>query len=245
MKRIFTVLLVGILGVSVAFSEVRITLEELAAKVQELEAKNNELEVQLEEIKQNDGSVEVVGNDHIALQKNQWGEGFAFEFAGGTQGLYGSGMIGVIFPRIKNTISFGLRVNFNGYMGQSDAVVNGVETAFSPLALTGSLILIHSSPMLFNFIRVYGVYEVQLGYTYTPGYLTETASIYGYNLTFAALGYGGIEFYTSKWYSMFFECGGGVTKVFSDFANSKNGVQSSWNGSGFAMRFGAKVYIAE
>ncbi len=227
----------------VVSAEDSINLTDIANRIAELERRNEELQIQLEEVKI-ENSVEVFDENHISIQKNQWGEGFAFEFAGGTQGLYGSGMIGVISPRIKNTISFGLRVNFHGYMGMSEIELENSKTNFTPIALTGSFFMIHSSPMLFNFIRVYGLYELQFGYTYTPGYTNGSYSIYGYNFTFCGLAYGGVEFYTSKWYSLFIECGGGVTKVFSDIA-LKNGSDSSFDGSGFAMRFGAKVYIAE
>ncbi len=74
-----------------------------------------------------------------------------------------------------------------------------------------------SSPLFFNFIRIYGVAEFIFGYTFTDPEDNDTPETYinkyGKNFTFGALGSGGIEFYTSKWTAFFIEVGGRVINI--------------------------------
>ena len=172
----------------------------------------------------------------------QNGKDFGFEFSGGIHGLYGDWSIGVVFPKIKNIIGFGLKaIHSTTYIKQIIFYPSGLlRDKYTGMTVSGNVSMSSGSPLLFGFLRMYGIAEFSFGYSFTP---TMTNS-YGHNFTFGGFGYGGLEFYPGRWSSFFIEIGGGGSAIFGEADNPYIDENGSI-GSGFAVRAGTRIFIAK
>ena len=107
---------------------------------------------------------------------------------------------------------------------------------YSTMMISGYITLKFSSPLLFNFIRVYGVGE------FAPGFKFSAQVDLGKNIALGLTSLGGVEFYTMEWASFFIEAGGGnIFTIITD--NNKYLQDEGWTGSGFALKVGGRFYI--
>ena len=199
-----------------------------------------ELEIELEEQKRAQAESASSDKNSLLRQKEQWGKEFGFELAASLQGIYSEAVIGIVFPKIGNMFSFGLRGVFAGsitefvYFDKTDSEL----IKYSRIASGGTLWFGCGSPLLFNFIRFYGLAEAFFGTTVSFG--VE----YGPNFTFGAFGFGGIEFYTTRWSAVFIEAGGGWMNIFGAAGNVYI-EEDGWKGSGFGIKLGTRIYLAK
>jgi hypothetical protein len=228
-------------------------LSDLEKRIDALEKKNNDLEIELEETKRSiaDNTSDASGDlNKVAIQKDQWGKEFAFEFSGGLQGVYSQFNLGVVFPKIKNALVIGMGINFSASiipMISFDKTKQDINSYFYSV-VSAYFKIGGTSPLFFNFIRVYGYGELLLGARIQNQGMDLTKN--SVTLTVGGLGYGGIEFYTSRWCAMFFEAGGGYMAFFTiektddqEFKNIK--VNSESGSNGFAFNIGVKVFLAK
>jgi hypothetical protein len=254
-KIFFVILLVFITGFlhSLDSSGDSAKIDKLEKRIEALEQKNNDLEMELEETKRNiaDNSGDATGDlNKVAIQKDQWGREFAFEFSGGLSGVYTQFNVGILFPKIKNSMIIGLGVNTLVSlipMIKFDKTKDDINSYFY------SIISVYfkfggTSPLFFNFIRVYGYGEFIIG----ARIQNQEMDIYKNNVTisFGGFGFGGIEFYTSRWCAIFIEAGGGyigfVTLENENVKDIKNVKVETENGSnGFAFNIGVKIFLAK
>jgi hypothetical protein len=228
-------------------------LADLEKRIEDLEKKNNDLEIELEETKRSiaDNSGDASGDlNKVALQKDQWGKEFAFEFSGGLQGVYSQFNVGILFPKIKNSLILGLGINFSASiipMISFDRNKQDINTYFYSI-ISAYFKVGGTSPLFFNFIRVYGYGDLLIGARIQNQGMDITKNFVTFSI--GGLGYGGIEFYTSRWCAIFFEAGGGYMAFFTiekndlqEFANFKANSESGSNG--FAFNIGVRVFLAK
>jgi len=212
-------------------------------QVSSLEKKVKELEKEIDLIKRdaNDNAVE---KEQLALQKVQWGTEPGFEIFGFLQGGYSGGSIGFVFPKIQTKlvhITMGLRATYFGGFVPITVTDSDGTLYYTPMLVTGSFWMTYGSPLLFNFMKFYGGFEINVGHTFSP----TDVNRYKTNVTVGGVTFGGIEFFTSKWASVFLEVGGGPMSVITDSNNSfVKGQPNQWYGSGFMMRMGSRFFIA-
>ena len=232
LKRILTIILV-VLFVCNLFSQNDDKINELEKRLIELEKQNKELQEDVDSTKRENS------NGVTLVQKTQWGDEVCFEISGGQQGIYSQATLGIFTPRIKNFFRVGFKFNFSGsqiYLLTYKKDTNDL-IKHAPMIVGGNLVFNFSSPLLFNFMRIYGNTEFLFGWTFNG------AVNYGSNFTFGGFGYGGIEFYTSKYAALFIEAGGGSIYGFSIDKNQYI-ADNPWAGSGFGIKLGTRIYFA-
>lgn len=210
------------------------TNNEVIERLDKLEEENQKLQAELDQLKRNTGDE----NRVEFLQKDQWGREFAFESSGGIQGSFAESQISVIFPRIANTFSIGMGFIYSGNLIPHYTLgEEGIEQV-TPYMLSGALVLIHSSPLLFNFMRIYGRYEVRSGYFF------NSDAFNGGMWSIGGTGYGGIAFYTSRWTAFYIELGGGGMYKHDAGIHTNKLLTSRYSGYGFGIRAGIRVFLA-
>jgi hypothetical protein len=119
----------------------------------------------------------------------------------------------------------------------------GEAVSFHPDVVGGVLSFGGSSPLLRDTFRAYGGTDVFVGYSFTPwdSAIYGTGNLIGANVTVAALGYFGIEVFTTPSLSICLDAGGGLKTLIGDKTNAY-AVASSWLGSGFGIRVGLRFY---
>ena len=235
-KKILVCIFAGVINLFI-FSQGDEKLIELEKRVSEIEKQNKELQEDVDSSKR-DSENKKSGFDMV--QKVQWGEEASFEIAAGQQGVYSQAILGIYTPRIKNVFRMGFKTVFSSsqiYMLTYQKNTNDL-VKHSPLIISGNLSFNVSSPLFFNFIRVYGTTEFLFGWTFNP------VENYGINFSFGGFGYGGIEVYTSKYSCLFIEAGGGAIYTFNDKSNQYL-TENEWAGAGFAIRLGTRIFFAK
>jgi hypothetical protein len=173
------------------------------------------------------------------------GSGFGLELCMGMQGILSYFQLGVQFPRIKGALFFGLGARMASSL--TWATFHNLETdelvSFHPVMAAGVLSFGGSSPLVYNVLRMHGGMDLLLGYSFTPydNAIYGTGNLIGDNLSFAILGYFGIELFTAPRLSMFLDAGGGYKSMFADGSNPYV-VASGWLGSGVGLRMGLRFY---
>jgi hypothetical protein len=172
---------------------------------------------------------------------------FGFEACAGTQGILSYFQLGVVFPRLGSSALFlGVGARLASSLTWA-TFINMEDTtemvSFHPVVATGVLSFGGSSPLLFGALRMYGGFGLHLGYTFTPydSAIYGVGNLVGDNLTFAIVGYFGLELFTSRRLAVFMDAGGGYKSLFGDDGNPY-AVASSWLGSGFGFRMGLRFY---
>lgn len=175
----------------------------------------------------------------------QPGTGFGLDVSAGVQGILSYFQVGVQFPRIKGALFFGLGARMASSL--TWATFYNMETtqlvSFHPVLAAGVLSFGGSSPLVDGALRLYGGMDLLLGYSFAPydSAIYETGKLIGDNLSFAILGYFGLELFTAPRLSMFIDAGGGFKSMFGNEGNPYV-VASSWLGSGFGFRMGLRFY---
>ena len=249
-------LLIAVMLVSISmfmFSQEDKKLEELEKRIEDLEKKNNDLEIELEETKRSiaDNTGDASGDlNKVAIQKDQWGKEFAFEFSGGLQGVYSQFNLGIIFPKVKNSLILGLGINISASLipvilfDKSEQNINSYfYNIISFYMKVGG-----TSPLFFNFIRVYGYGEFIIGARIQNQEWDITKN--SVTLSFGGLGFGGIEFYTSRWVAIFLEAGGGYISFLTIEKSEKNEIKNikvdaETASNGFGFNIGVKIFLAK
>lgn len=169
-------------------------------------------------------------------QKVQWGKTVALDIAAALWGRNSLGTLAIHFPRIKNFLSFGIRGAFaSGYGPIRVKLNNNYVDLPLAMSISGGPFIITSSPLFFNFTRIYGGALVLAGRKFSP-----YGNDFGNNLSLDIAGFGGIEFYANKHHCFFIEVGGGPRLVFSDTEEGK----ASSNGGSF-FNVGSRFYLAK
>jgi hypothetical protein len=224
--------------------------KELENRLDQLEKQNNDLSLELEELKRSniDNTVDLTKTDVTpGIQKDQWGKETSFEFSAGILGAYSQARVGILFPKIKNALFMGLFFNVYASMvplmgidKSTNSVVENTKVFFTLNYRLGG-----SSPLFFNFMRVYGYGDISIA-AKVP-YNTEEFKF----RTIIAIGgslYGGVEIYTSKWLALFMESGGSYHGFFNIMYKEpfeKITINKDDSLAGFGLNFGVKVYLAK
>jgi hypothetical protein len=168
-----------------------------------------------------------------------------FEVSTGIQGIFSFFQLGILFPRINDTLFVDLKVRYMSSLTWAtyiDQDKNAVS--FHPAVIGGAVSFGGYSPLLYNCVRMYGGMELFLGYSFTPydSYLLQTGNLIGDNLTYALLGFFGLELFTSEHIALILDAGGGLKNIFGDKSNQYT-IASSWLGSGFGIKMGVRYYL--
>jgi hypothetical protein len=107
--------------------------------------------------------------------------------------------------------------------------------------LGGALAFGGASPLIREFVRAYGTFDVLLGVSFTPydSAIYQAPNLIGDNLTFVLSGHFGLEFYTAPSLSVYVEAGGGFKSLFGDRDNL-HAIASAWLGSGVSLKMGVR-----
>ena len=173
------------------------------------------------------------------------GEKVGFEVSTGIQGIMSFVQLGLLFPRADNGMFFDLKAKYMSsltwatYIDQDNKAVS-----FHPSVVGGAFSFGGYSPVFYDCVRVYGGLDVFLGYSFTPydSAIRQTGNLIGDNLTYALLGFFGLEFFTSDHISMILDAGGGFKSLIGDRSN-QYAIASSWLGSGFGIKMGIRYYL--
>jgi hypothetical protein len=173
------------------------------------------------------------------------GSGFGLEASAGMQGALSFYQLGVLFPKINDRLFINLSARLASSLTWATFVDydSGDSVSFHPMVAAGVLSCGGMSPMLYDAVRVYGGTDLMLGYSFMPydSAIYGVPNLIGDNLTFAVLGYFGLEFFTAPRLSVFVDAGGGFKSMFADDGNLYV-IASAWLGSGFAFRMGVRFY---
>lgn len=171
--------------------------------------------------------------------------GIGFEVSTGIQGIMSFVQLGILLPRINNTLFIDLKVKYMSsltwatYIDQDSNAVS-----FHPAVIGGAVSFGGYSPLFYDCVRMYGGMDVFIGYSFTPydSWFRQTGNLIGDNLTYTLLGFFGLEFFTSQHISLILDAGGGFKSLFGDKEN-QYAVASSWLGSGFGIKMGIRYYL--
>ncbi|UCB44495.1 MAG: hypothetical protein JSV25_09740 [Spirochaetota bacterium] len=173
------------------------------------------------------------------------GDKIGFELSTGIQGIMSFFQLGLLFPRINDTIFIDLKVKYMSsltwatYIDQDNNAVS-----FHPAIIGGAVSFGGYSPLLYDCVRMYGGADIFLGYSFTPydSAIRQTGNLIGDNLTYAIWGYFGLEFFTSEHIAVILDAGGGFKNIIGD-KNNQYVIASSWLGSGFGIKMGIRYYL--
>lgn len=204
--------------------------------------------IYLPECLQNNKNGPITDSNALQLEKGRehaWGNKVGFEVSTGIQGIMSFIQLGLLFPRADNSLFLDLKVKYMSsltwatYIDQDNNAVS-----FHPSVIGGAVSFGGYSPVFYDCVRVYGGLDVFLGYSFTPydSAIRQTGNLIGDNLTYALLGYFGLEFFTSKHISMILDAGGGFKSLIGDKSN-QYAIASSWLGSGFGIKMGIRYYL--
>ena len=197
---------------------------------------------------QNNKKGPMTDSNAIQLEKGRehtWGNKVGFEVSTGIQGIMSFIQLGLLFPRADNSLFLDVKVKYMSsltwatYIDQDNNAVS-----FHPSVVGGAFSFGGYSPVFYDCVRVYGGMDVFLGYSFTPydSAIRQTGNLIGDNLTYALLGYFGLEFFTSEHISMILDAGGGFKSLIGDKSN-QYAIASSWLGSGFGIKMGIRYYL--
>jgi hypothetical protein len=194
--------------------------------------------------------IENVKTDVELFQMKQTGEKspgdkIGFEVSTGIQGIMSFIQIGLLFPRINDTIFIDVKVKYMSsltwatYIDQDNNAVS-----FHPEIIGGAVSFGGYSPLFYNCVRMYGGVDLFLGYSFTPydSAIRQTGNLIGDNLTYAIWGFFGLEFFTSEHIALILDAGGGFKSLIGDKSNQYV-IASSWLGSGFGIKMGVRYYL--
>jgi hypothetical protein len=168
-----------------------------------------------------------------------------FEASTGIQGIMSFVQLGILFPRINDTLFIDLKVKYMSSLTWATYIdQDGNAVSFHPAVIGGAVSFGGYSPLIYNSVRMYGGVDLFLGYSFTPydSAIFQTGNLIGDNLTFALWGFFGLEFFTSEHISLIIDAGGGFKSLIGDKSNQYV-IASSWLGSGFGIKMGIRYYL--
>ena len=171
--------------------------------------------------------------------------GAGLEFSTGIQGIMSFFQVGFLFPRADNNLFFDLKLKYMSSLTWATYIdENNNAVSFHPAVVGGAFSFGGYSPLFYKCVRVYGGADIFLGYSFTPydSAIRGTGNLIGDNLTFALLGFFGLEFFTSDRISLILDAGGGYKSLIGDKSN-QYAIASGWLGSGFGIKMGMRYYI--
>jgi hypothetical protein len=174
------------------------------------------------------------------------GNKFGFEFGMGIQGSLSFFQIGVLFPKINNRLFLDVKARICSSVTWATFIDMETNEAvsFHPVVAGGIISFGGCSPFIYDCIRMYGGMDLLLGYSFTPydSVIYEVDNLIGDNLTFAILGYFGLELFTAPKMAFYLDGGGGYKSLFGDKENIYV-IASSWLGSGFGFKMGMRFFL--
>jgi hypothetical protein len=173
------------------------------------------------------------------------GEKIGFEVSTGIQGIMSFIQLGILFPRINNTIFIDAKVKYMSSLTWATYIdQDNNSVSFHPTIIGGAVSFGGYSPLLYNCMRMYGGVDLFLGYSFTPydSAIRQTGNLIGDNLTYAIWGFFGLEFFTSEHLALILDAGGGFKSLIGD-KNNQYLIASSWLGSGFGIKMGIRYYL--
>jgi len=169
----------------------------------------------------------------------------ALEIGIGTQGIFSYEEIGLRLPMFGKSFFVALKARFLSSMTWATFIDlrTGESVSLHPDVVGGIVSFGGYSPGFRDDLRAYGGCDILIGYSFTPwdSAIYGTGNLIGNNLTFAILGYAGIELFTSPRMAVYLDAGGGFKSMFGDKTNPYV-IASSWLGSGFGIRTGMRFY---
>jgi hypothetical protein len=177
--------------------------------------------------------------------EHEWGDKVGFEVSTGIQGIMSFFQLGLLFPRTDNNLFFDLKVKYMSSLTWATYIdEDNNAVSFHPSVIGGAFSFGGYSPLFYDCVRVYGGMDVFLGYSFTPydSAIRQTGNLIEDNLTYALLGFFGLEFFTSKHISMILDAGGGFKSLIGNKSNQYV-IASSWLGSGFGIKMGIRYYL--
>ncbi|MBN2325249.1 MAG: hypothetical protein JXQ30_16080 [Spirochaetes bacterium] len=194
-------------------------------------------------------AITLEGSEISTIQESPHEQGFrknlGFEASTGIQGILSFVQLGVLFPLVGESLFIDLKLKYLSSITWATYVdTEGNSVSFHPTVIGGAVSFGGYSPLLFDCIRLYGGTDLFLGYSFTPydSWIRQTGNLIGDNVTFAVLGFFGLEFFTSPHMSIILDAGGGYKSLFGD-KNNQYAVASSWLGSGFGIKMGVRYYL--
>lgn len=172
---------------------------------------------------------------NIVIDKNfQYGKEVCLDISTSIQSVYSQVNISILFPKIKNMINFGIKASYSVCF---DVERTFIPYGFTPMLISGSILMNIGSPVLYKIFRAYGGMEIILGSIIIPNPLHI-----GDNLIYGGTLYGGLEFYTCKILSIYIE--GGFGGLLHSILNNPDEYNQKIMGlSGAHIVFGLRVYI--
>jgi hypothetical protein len=176
------------------------------------------------------------------------GAGPAFQFSLGTQGILSFEEVGLRLPMLGAVF---MEAKARVLSSLTWATYENMQThelvSFHPDAICGALSVGGVSPMIAGLLRAYGGMDLLLGWSFTPwdSLIYGTGNLIGDNLTYAILGYFGLELFTAEKLSVFLDVGGGLKNLLVDAARKTDPyvVAASWLGSGFGIKMGMRFFF--
>ena len=178
-------------------------------------------------------------------RKHALGKKVGFEVSTGIQGIMSFFQLGILFPRADNNLFFDLKLKYMSSLTWATYIdEDNNAVSFHPSVVGSAFSFGGYSPVFYDCVRVYGGAEIFLGYSFTPydSAIRHTGNLIEDNLTYALLGYFGLEFFTSEHISMILDAGGGFKSLLGNKSNQYV-IASSWLGSGFGIKMGIRYYL--
>lgn len=172
-------------------------------------------------------------------------KGFGFEVSTGLQGILSFVQLGVLFPLVGDSLFIDLKLKYLSSITWATYIdPDGNSVSFHPTVIGGVVSFGGYSPLIYDSVRLYGGMDLFLGHSFTPydSGIRQTGNLIGDNLTFAVLGFFGLEFFTSPHMSLILDAGGGYKSLFGDKSNQYV-IASGWLGSGFGIKMGVRYYL--
>jgi hypothetical protein len=179
------------------------------------------------------------------LHERPFRKNFGFEVSTGIQGILSFVQLGVLFPLVGDSLFIDLKLKYLSSITWATYIdTEGNAVSFHPAVIGGAVSFGGYSPLFYDCVRMYGGVDLFIGHSFTPydSWFRQTGNLIGDNLTYAALGFFGLEFFTSPHMSIILDAGGGFKSLFGD-KNNQYAIASGWLGSGFGIKMGVRYYL--
>ena len=175
------------------------------------------------------------------------GNGIGFEFGAGIAGILSYFEAGLVMPKINEKVFIDIKARWMSAITWTTFVnmETGETVSFHPVVAGGVISVGTVGPLINGELRVYGGSDILLGHSFTPydSLAYGVGNLLPPNLTYGVWGYLGFEYFLSDKSSIYVQSGGGYKGMLVENKNDAYAVASSWIGSGFGFRMGAKFYF--
>ena len=191
-------------------------------------------------------NIDNLSENKVDPEPKKYGGKFGFEFGMGMQGSLSFFQIGLLFPKINDRLFLDIKARICSSITWATFIdmETGEAVSFHPVVAAGIISFGGCSPLIYDCIRMYGGMDLLSGYSFTPydSVIYEVDNLIGDNLTFAIIGYFGLELFTAPTIAFYLDGGGGFKSLFGDKENTYV-IASSWLGSGFGIKMGMRFFL--